>query len=189
MFNSNDYPKDKAYRAQAMRNAERRHLAHLAHPHSEHHIEFNLSEHKQMIIVVVSVLFLLFLLALTQTTRAQDLNDAGTIDPFADAILAYRVGYYFYTQGDYERATSELKTAIREIPDVIFTVSVDYATMYWTLGDAQFMAAQFDEALASYQQYLDLVGSQASSEAAAYVDTLSAAITNGTTSTITLFGG
>lgn len=188
MFNSNDYPKDKAYRAQAMRNIERQHLAQLARPHTPHHVEFNLSEHRQ-IIILVSVLFLLLMLALTQTTKAQDLSDAGSSEPFANAMLAYRVGYYFYTQGEYDRAAVELKTAIDEIPDVVFTVSVDYAMLYWTLGDAQFMAEQYEEALASYQQYLDLAGDAASSAAAAYVDTLSAAVTNGTTSTITLFGG
>jgi tetratricopeptide (TPR) repeat protein len=189
MFNSNDYPKDKVYRAQIMREAENNRLAQLTQSNSTARFSRQPTDRKLVMIVVLSVLFALLLLALPQISHAEDFADAGQVEPFADAISAYRVGYFYFTQGNYQRATAELTTAVKGIPEEIFAASIDYAVMYWTLGDAQLMAGQYEAALASYEHYLELAGEDVSSQAVEYVETLNAAVINGTAANVSLMQG
>ncbi len=176
MFNSNDITRHEAYRKQIVRDAEKQHLAWTAQTNSEADISQQPTPHKWLIAAVLCALLILILFLTPQSTHAQDLADPGQMMPFASANAAYRVGLYFFNQGDYERAISELTTAINGIPSEVFALNLDYAVFYWTLGDAQFMNMQYDDALASYEHFLELAGEEASEAALQYVGILRDAI-------------
>ena len=59
--------------------------------------------------------------------------------------------------------------------------------MYWYLGDAQFKAGQYEDALASYQHYLDL-NRESDPEAVNFVEQLTTSIASGTAAEIELIG-
>jgi tetratricopeptide (TPR) repeat protein len=142
-----------------------------------------------VIAAALCVLLILILLLTPQPTHAQNLADPGQMMPFASANAAYRVGLYYFNQGDYERAVSELATAINGIPAEVFPISVDYAVFYWSLGDAQLMNMQYDDALASYEHFLELAGEAASDAALQYVGILRAAIGINATVNVTFVAG
>lgn len=169
-----------------MREAERRRLAQLAQPNATAIFSPHGQTRRLVKVVMLIILFALVLLTLPQTSHAQDLADAGQAEPFADAITAYRVGYFYFTQGNYERAIAELTSAINGIPEEVFAANIDYAVMYWTLGDAQFMAGKYDEALASYERFLVLAGDDVSDLAVEFVEGLNVAVINGRAAEITL---
>ena len=65
---------------------------------------------------------------------------------------------------------------------------MDYAMMYWTTGDAQFMAGQYQDAIASYDTFIAVAGDNVNSEAVAYVESIREAVSSGTTVTVSLMG-
>lgn len=171
MFNSNDYPKNKAYRSDKMREAARDHLAKEALSGSTSHVDFETffyTHHRTLIFVVLTVLAMLTLFALPRGANAQNLADSGN-DNAAPAIMAYRIGHYYYLMGDYDRAIEEYTKAIEGMPQEVFEASTDYAVMYWDMGDALLMAGQYDEALASYQYFVELMDGTASAKAIEFV--------------------
>ncbi|MEO8391923.1 MAG: tetratricopeptide repeat protein [Chloroflexota bacterium] len=186
------YILNKLHRDVAMREVEGEQRAHEActapsadlskasaiHTHSRH-----------LTVTLLVVLFILLTCLFPAVTHAQDLIDVGQGEFFTDAMVAYRVGYYYFLKGDYDRAIQEYEQTVQGIPQGVFAASVDYATIYWDLGDAQLMAEQYDQALASYQHYLDLAGDDATALAVAYVQRLAEAMNNGTVATVGLISG
>jgi tetratricopeptide (TPR) repeat protein len=121
------------------------------------------SSHRGTWVVVAIVIVLAVLLLFTGYLRvyAQDAIDPGTSEPFADAMVAYRLGYYYLVTGDYEQAVGQLNEAIALMPEWAFTADSAYADLYWTLGEAQEQLGLYEDALANYHQFLALVGDDA----------------------------
>lgn len=182
MFNSNDYAKDKAYRSDKMRQAGRDHLAKAALAGSTHRFElepFVYAHRRAVIAVTLVVLAVVLMMALPRMTNAHDLADPGEGELFAPAIMAYRIGHYYYVAGNYDRAIEEYTKAIEGIPPVVFEKSADYAVMYWDMGDAQLMAGEHENALMSYRRFLELLDEKASQRAIEFVERLEAGIAQG----------
>jgi tetratricopeptide (TPR) repeat protein len=121
------------------------------------------SSNRRKWVVAAIVIGLAVLLLFTGYLRvyAQAMADPGTSEPFADAMVAYRLGYYYLVTGDYERAVAKLGEAVELMPEWAFAVDPDYADMFWTLGEAQEHLGLYEDALANYQQFLALVGDDA----------------------------
>jgi cytochrome c-type biogenesis protein CcmH/NrfG len=82
-------------------------------------------------------------------------------EPFADAMRAYREGLYALNHGDPEQAVERLTVAIESIPAEVVARVPAYQDMYWVLGEAQEAAGLAEEALISYQYWLELAGDEA----------------------------
>jgi tetratricopeptide (TPR) repeat protein len=121
------------------------------------------SSRRRRWVVVTLVIVLAMLLLFTGYLRvyAQDAIDPGTSEPFADAMVAYRLGYYFLVTGDYEQAVEKLSEAVELMPEWAFLAEPAYADLYWTLGEAQEQLGLYEDALANYHQFLALVGDDA----------------------------
>jgi tetratricopeptide (TPR) repeat protein len=143
--------------AEMRRQAEREQLAQSARDRRES------SSHRRTWVVVTIVIVLAVLLLFTGYLRvyAQEMVDPGTSEPFADAMVAYRLGYYYLVTGDYEQAVEQLNEAIELIPEWAFTAESAYADLYWTLGEAQEHLGLYEDALVNYHQFLELVGDDA----------------------------
>ncbi len=100
-------------------------------------------------------------LLLTTDVSAQDTIQPGRTEVFPDAMLAYRLGNYYFVKGDYVRAIEYLSEAIALVPPPAFSLDPGYADMYWILGEALEASERYGEALTSYQTFLALVGDQA----------------------------
>jgi tetratricopeptide (TPR) repeat protein len=121
------------------------------------------SSNRRRWVVVAIVIVVAVLLLFTGYLRvyAQDAIDAGTSEPFADAMVAYRLGYYYLVTGDYEQAVVQLSEAVELMPEWAFVAEPAYADLYWTLGEAQEHLGLYEDALANYHQFLTLVGDDA----------------------------
>ncbi|MBI5667654.1 MAG: tetratricopeptide repeat protein [Chloroflexi bacterium] len=174
MFNSNDYPKDKLYRAEKMRAAQRDHLAKEALTGKEPEFDLRafVQSHVRAIVVGLVMLIALGALVFPQISQAKDTAEAGTDEPFAEAITAYRVGHYYYVVGQYDRAIAYYTEAIDGIPAIVFEKADAYRVMYWDMGDALLMAGRYDEALASYRHFVELMDGAASAKAIEFVERL-----------------
>lgn len=179
MFNSNDYAKGKAYRSDKMREATRDHLAKETQSGSTNPVEFQTffyAHRRAVIVVVLAVLAALLTLMLPNTSSAHDLAESGDNEPFAPAIQAYRVGHYYYVSGQYEKAIEQYTLAIEGIPAVVFEKADTYRVIHWDMGDARLMAGQYDEALASYRRFIELMDGTASTAAIEFVERLEESI-------------
>ncbi len=173
-YNSSDYPKAQTYRSDRLAEARRDHLAKITNPAT---FKFPaLRRCRRLLVVAVA---LVILVALPVTAGAQDKREAGDNEPFATAIMAYRLGHYYYVTGQYDRAVEHYTQAIDGIPAEIFAFSVDYAVMYWDMGDALLLAGQYAAALDSYQHFVDLLDGGASAEVIAFVAQLETAVAQG----------
>jgi tetratricopeptide (TPR) repeat protein len=143
--------------AEMRRQAAQEHLAQTARADGES------SSNRRKWVVVAIVIGLTVLLLFTGYLRvyAQDMADPGTSEPFSDAMVAYRVGYYYLVTGDYEQAVEKLNEAIELMPGWAFAVEPAYADLYWTLGEAQEQLGLVEDALVNYHRFLELVGDDA----------------------------
>lgn len=172
-FNSNDYPKGREYRVRKVREAERERLAQAARVASPSRFRVS-SVHLERRWVVIALLAALVVLtaAVAQWVHANEVVNIptrGEGEFFAAAMTHYRLGEYFFYKGDYRRAVDEYTLAVNGIAAVVFERSAIYATMYWSLADAQLMAGAYREALASYRHFLELAGDAASDQAISFV--------------------
>lgn len=162
--------------AETRKQAELARLAHTADGAFDESHGIVWVSKRRVVVVILLVLALVTLFAGYQRAHAQDNVDAGKGEPFADAMLAYRVGSFHLHRENYERAVEELTHAVELMPAWAFEFEPGYAEMYWTLGEAQEGAGLYPEALANYQQYLDIVGEQAAPWTTEKVQTLTAEV-------------
>jgi tetratricopeptide (TPR) repeat protein len=134
------------------------------------------------------VLLMVTLLAMPRVSGAHHVKEPGKGEPFADAMVAYRLGHYYFVHGDYSQAIVKYRLAIKGIPAKVFEAASTYRVLYWDMGDAYLLDGQYDEALSSYQHYLDLAGDDASDKAIAYVEQLATAINQHSVVSLTLLG-
>jgi tetratricopeptide (TPR) repeat protein len=139
------------------RQAAQEHLAQAARADEE------ASSNRRRWVVVAIVILLALLLLFTGYLRvyAQERVDPGTSEPFPDAMLAYRLGYYYLVTRDYEQAAAKLSEAVELMPEWAFIVEPAYADLFWTLGEAQEQLGLYEDALANYHRFLALVGDDA----------------------------
>jgi tetratricopeptide (TPR) repeat protein len=187
MLYKNDYSKDREFRTDRMREAEGRRLARIAHQNSTD--SSWPMRRKPLIAVAIIVVLTLSSLLFPQMTNAQDLTDSGSGEAYPDAMAAYRMGRYYFARENYDRAIIRYEEAIEGIPAEAFEAIAGYANIYWDMGEAQFMAGEPVEALASYQRYVELAGDYARPEAAAYVQQLALALADGPVTEVTLISG
>ncbi len=180
MYDLNQYAKDQSSLTRKIHQAEQQHLAELALKNSNmpSHNSIHMG-HRMMMTILVVVGFILFLLLVPQTTNAQDKSDPGNADAFYDQMIAFRLGYYYYVTGEYERAVDYYNQAITGIPESILARMNDFRCIYWYLGDAQLKAGNADAALKNYQHYLELVGDEANTVTIDFVQTLKENIASG----------
>ena len=184
MLYKNDYTKDREFRTDRMREAENRRLASIADQNSTE--PSLLTRHKRLIAVAVIVVLILSSLVFPQMANAQDVRDGGSADAYVEAMTAYRMGRYYFARENYDRAVARYEEAIEGIPAEVFETIPGYANIYWDMGEAQFMAGQPVEALASYQRYVELAGDTARPEAVAYTQQLAIALADGAVAEVTL---
>ncbi len=187
---ANDYyAQDKVYRAQKMRVAESERLGHQARSTLRRNFSITsaIQSHSRFwFAFLLAVLFILFSVTMPSAAHAQFLPDPGEKEPYSDAMAAYLVGNYYFIKGDYDRAVELYGETLEGVPQSALENSIYYAVIYWHLGDAQLMSGQYDEALASYQNYLGCAGDRASALETAYVQRLEQAINSGTPATVGL---
>lgn len=191
MLHSNHYQKDRAFRSDRMREVQREHLAEKvsnAPSTSLSQRAARLPRRVIALVVIIGVLVMATLLPGTIQAHGAE-EDTGILEPFAQAVADYRVGHYHFVAGDYEQAVTQYQRAISQIPAAMIAANPDYMAIYWDLGDAQQMAGYYDDALISYQLYLELVGDEASEQAVAYVASLQDALTSSTTFEVALLSG
>jgi len=117
--------------------------------------------HKTILTVII-VLFAAALFVLPQAANAQinDMLNDGS-DFGHPAMLAFRMGNYYYVQGNYEKAIERLQFAVDEMPAAAYNAFPNLTEAYRILGDAQFAQAQYDAALSSYTLYVEMTGEEA----------------------------
>jgi tetratricopeptide (TPR) repeat protein len=193
MYRQDAYQLDKEYRSRKVRQAQQDQLTASGQSASPlRHLPPTLTPRSRKLAFAFVLLALIggLLLALPQTTYAADVkHDAGQGEPFAPAIVAYRLGHYYFYKGNYERAVTEYTKAVEGIPQEIFAGLFGYEVIYWDLGDAQLMNGQYEDALVSYRHFLQLTGDQATDKAVDYVQSLEDAILSDTVANITLITG
>jgi len=180
-FNSSDYPKNKVYRADRMREGERERLAKIAQDGRADRQWSGRAVRVAMVAAVIA-LVILAIFGLPQAASAQTLDMAaqGPLEAWpAPVMMAYRLGNYYLVKGHYERAADYFSEAIAQLPEGALDLDKNYAFLYWDLENAQFEAGQTQEALASYQQFLALMGDLATEEETAYVHDLAVALDRG----------
>jgi len=117
--------------------------------------------HKNLLIAII-VLFAAALFVLPQAANAQTSDMVSDGNDFNHpAMLAFRMGNYYYLQGDYEKAIERLQFAADEMPAEAFAVFPNLTEVYHVLGDAQVALGQNDEALANYTIYVEMTGDEA----------------------------
>lgn len=166
----------KHIQAEARERAAQALLAHTAQGSFDEPDQFAWVNKRRVVIIILLALALVTLFAGYQRAHAQDNVDAGKGEPFADAMLAYRVGSFHLHSENYDRAVEELTRAIALMPEWAFELEPGYAEMYWTLGEAQEGAGLYSEALASYEQFVTIAGEQAAPWTYEKVETLSAEV-------------
>lgn len=181
MYNPNQYAKDKLYRTLKLREAEQQHLADMV---QENQTTFSLQKfyvaHRLMVTMLLAAVFVLLLLLAPRTISASDSkSDPGAGEAFYDQMVAFRLGYYYYVTGEYDRAVDYYNQAIAGIPEEVFAKVDTFRCIYWYRGDAQLKAGQFDAALDSYRSYLELAGDQVNPAVVDFVQTVENSITSG----------
>ncbi len=181
MYNPNQYAKDKLYRTQKIREAEQQHLADRVQGNQS---TFSLRKfyigHRLLVTMMLAAVFVLFLLLVPRTISASDNKaDPGDGDAFYDQMVAFRLGYYYYVTGEYDRAVDYYDQAIEGIPEVMFTRVDTFRCIYWYRGDAELKAGQPDAALVSYRYYLELAGDQVNPVVVDFVQTVEDSIMSG----------
>jgi len=180
MYNLNQYAKDTNRRARIQQEVQQINFADTIQGNQKT-VSFNTRRmgYKLIVTTALAVLVILLLLLVPQTTNASDKLDPGEGDAFYDQMVAFRLGYYYYVTGEYERAVDYYNQAIGGLPEVVFTRVDTFRCMYWYLGDAQLKDGDPNAALKNYQRYLELVGDQANPVAVNFVQTLKDSITSG----------
>ncbi len=181
MYNPNQYAKDKLYRTQKIHEAEQQHLADRVQGNQS---TFSMRKfymgHRLLVTMLLVAVFVLFLLLVPRTINASDdKSDPGEGDAFYDQMVAFRLGYYYYVTGEYDRAVDYYNQAIEGIPEVVFTRMNVFRCIYWYRGDAQLKAGQPEAALESYHHYLELMGDEANTVTVDFVQTVEDSITSG----------
>lgn len=193
MYRQDAYQLDKEHRSRKVRQAQQDQLVASGQSVSPvAHLPHSLTPRSRKLAFAFILLTLVggLLLALPQSTRAAEADrDPGQGEPFAPAIVAYNVGHYYFYKGHYERAVTEYTKAVEGIPQEIFAGLFGYEVIYWELGDAQLMAGQYEDALASYRHFLTLTGDQATTGAVEYVQSLEDAIRTNTAANMALITG
>ena len=93
-------------------------------------------------------------------------NDAGLMGP---GLTAYRLGNYYYVQGDYERAAEYFADAIADTPERLFSLSEFHSVYHWGLFDALVALEQYDDAADTFADYIERAGDKADADFTDYV--------------------
>lgn len=87
--------------------------------------------------------------------HAQELTlpDGGSTEPYHPGLVSFRVGIYFYDQGDYERALQEFTITTEGLPNwgIGFAARGD---TYAALGQYALAIADYDRAISLYPDYV-----------------------------------
>ena len=83
---------------------------------------------------------------------------------------------YYAGQERYEEAIEQFQIAIDGMPEEYFIIAPEQAIVFWQLGEALEGADYLEDAVESYQQFLDLVGESATQLSIDYVADLQAQI-------------
>jgi tetratricopeptide (TPR) repeat protein len=187
---SHVYRKDQHYRGEKMREVANDRLVELARSNVPPR---SLPVGRRTAIgILLIIVLIVFGLVSPLTAHAQDavVTDNGAAAfRYADAMIAHSVGRFHFVQGNYEQAVAEYTEAVEGIPQTVFEAVPLYANLYWDLGEAQFMAGLHNDALVSYQTYLELAGGEASAASIEYVQQLELAIHTDTVAEVTLISG
>lgn len=113
--------------------------------------------HRNLRFAVALGAMTLLLLVIVAPANAQQHFEQGQPEAFYDAMLALRLGNYYYVSGDYETALGYMEAAVSALPDSAFTADGCYAHFYLYLSRVQYAVGDTTAAhhsLAMYHQYL-----------------------------------
>lgn len=147
----------KHYQTELRRQADQYRLAHEARDDDR----WTSGGHPWALRAVLIALAVLALFAAYRQVHAQEAHDPGEYEPFPEAMLAYRLGNYYFVTGDYARAADKLSEAVRLMPETAFALQPRYSVLYWALGEAQEAEGMQAEALISYRRFLTLADEEA----------------------------
>ncbi len=177
---SKQYQVDAEHRAQKQRQATQDHLAETAIAGRGHQLP-GLPHIGRRLLVAIVVVILVAVAAFVSPTgaEAQDVIDSGQGEPFGPAMVAFRVGNFYFETGNYQQAAEKFAEAIELTPVEVFQQLPEYSVMYWMLVDAQVELGDTAGAWDSYQSYLEVAGENADELFTAYVEELEISIVAG----------
>lgn len=87
--------------------------------------------------------------------HAQELTlpDGGSTEPYHPGLVSFRVGIYFYNQGNYERALEEFTITTDGLPNWGIGLAARGDT-YAALGEYALAVADYDRAIGLYPDYV-----------------------------------
>lgn len=153
MFNKGmEYEINQERRNRAMVVAERERLANTARSETS-----GITFPYRSVVIFITLIALSFLMLMgnVQGISAQQF-EPGKGNFFHDSELAFTLGTYYYNTNRYEIALEKFTEAIEALPAEILIPGTPYANLYRMLGKTQDALELHEEALASYQRYLEL---------------------------------
>jgi len=170
-FNNRDYQLDTEYR--------NRSFSQKTHHDVEKDTDSNTNQGIQMsrrlvVMVIVGICIISGLVAIP-SAQAQSIynSDASHVADIEHALI---MGTYYVGYERYEEAIEQFQIAIDGMPMAYFEIAPEQAIVFWQLGEALEGAGYLEDALVSYQQFIDLAGDNATQLSIDYVVDLQAQI-------------
>jgi tetratricopeptide (TPR) repeat protein len=119
---------------------------------------------RQLVTALILIACALILMTNTGSAQAREPRqyEAGGGELFHDAMLAFTLGHYHYTQGNYQRALGYFEQSVENLPELAFEFAPeDYANVYRMLGKTQAALKDHAGARLSFEHYLALAGATA----------------------------
>jgi tetratricopeptide (TPR) repeat protein len=116
--------------------------------------------YRRILISVIFIVLATVLLLSTNPAQAQQAFEPGNGELFADTMVAFTLGKYYFIKEDYEKAVDYFTEAVESLPVEVYEHDATFANLYLYLGDAQEVAGLHDEALESYALYIEYSGDE-----------------------------